>query len=120
MSRTLNVVRMQLINRQTFVWVPLLVLGGSLILSLVIFALWIPVVTAPKYGGGAQATLVVLPGRRRAGDVTLTFPFSQAMSVTRREFYLGTLADRGAGLRHPGGRSSSSAGSSSRPRTAGG
>ena len=47
-------------------------------------------VTGPKYGGGAQAPLWYF-------DVvgiqalTLTFPFSQAMSVTRREFFLGTL-----------------------------
>jgi len=89
MTRTLNVVRMQLINRQTFVWVPLLILGGSLALTLVIFSL-IPYEGA-KYGGAAQSTywyflaLGVLA-------MSATFPFSQAMSVTRREFYLGTLA----------------------------
>ncbi|HEX5857850.1 MAG TPA: hypothetical protein VFY91_07070 [Microbacterium sp.] len=89
MTRTLNVVRMQLINRQTFVWVPLLILGGSLALSLIIFSL-IPS-DGEKYGGAAQSTywyflaLGVLA-------MSATFPFSQAMSVTRREFYLGTLA----------------------------
>ena len=89
MTRTLNVVRMQLINRQTFVWVPLLILGGSLALSLVIFSL-IPY-EGEKCGGAAQSTywyflaLGVLA-------MSATFPFSQAMSVTRREFYLGTLA----------------------------
>ena len=88
MSRTLNVVRMQFINKQTYVWVPLLVLGGSFILSLMVFAL-IPV-DAPKYGGGSQAPLwyFLVVGVQ---SLTLTFPFSQAMSVTRREFYLGTL-----------------------------
>ncbi|MGC5172391.1 hypothetical protein ACPW96_15835 [Micromonospora sp. DT81.3] len=89
MTRTLNVVRMQLINRQTFVWVPLLILGGSLALTLIIFS-FIPYEGA-KYGGAAQSTywyflaLGVLA-------MSATFPFSQAMSVTRREFYLGTLA----------------------------
>ena len=33
MSRTLNVVRMQLVNRQTYIWVPLLVLAGSFLLA---------------------------------------------------------------------------------------
>ncbi|GAA2980213.1 hypothetical protein JOD63_002823 [Microbacterium terrae] len=88
MSRTLNVVRMQLVNRQTYIWVPLLVLAGSFLLSLAIYAL-IPTDEA-KYGGGAQAPLwYFLAVGVQA--LTLTFPFSQAMSVTRREFYLGTL-----------------------------
>jgi len=92
MTRTLNVVRMQLINRQTFVWVPLLILSGSFVLSLIIFSL-IPYEGA-KWGGAAQSTywyflaLGVLA-------MSATFPFSQAMSVTRREFYLGTLATAG-------------------------
>ncbi len=53
-----------------------------------IFAM-IPVDT-PKYGGGSQAPLwyFLVVGVQ---SLTLTFPFSQAMSVTRREFYLGTL-----------------------------
>jgi hypothetical protein len=89
MTRTLNVVRMQLINRQTFVWVPLLILGGSLALSLLVFSM-IPS-DGVKYGGAAQSTywyflaLGVLA-------MSATFPFSQAMSVTRREFYVGTIA----------------------------
>ena len=88
MSRTLNVVRMQFVNKQTFVWVPLLVLSGAFVLSLLIFAM-IPV-DGPKYGGGSQAPLwyFMVVGVQ---SLTLTFPFSQAMSVTRREFYLGTL-----------------------------
>lgn len=88
MSRTLNVVRMQLVNRQTYIWVPLLILAGSFLLSLAVYAL-IPTDDA-KYGGGAQAPLwYFLAVGVQA--LTLTFPFSQAMSVTRREFYLGTL-----------------------------
>ena len=42
------------------------------------------------YGGGAQAPLWYF-GVVGIQALTLTFPFSQAMSVTRREFYLGTL-----------------------------
>lgn len=91
MSRTVSVVRMQLINRQTYIWVPLLVLGGAFLLSLAIYGLLEQSgVTGPKYGGGAQAPLwyFCVVGVQA---LTLTFPFSQAMSVTRREFYTGTL-----------------------------
>ncbi len=35
MSRTLNVIRLQLINKQTFIWVPLIVLAGATLLSAV-------------------------------------------------------------------------------------
>ncbi|PZU44518.1 MAG: hypothetical protein DI566_12200 [Microbacterium sp.] len=91
MNRTLNVVRMQLVNRQTFIWVPLIVLGGSLVISI---AIWVILnqagVTANMYGGGAQAPLWYF-GVVGVQAMTLTFPFSQAMSLSRREFYLGTL-----------------------------
>lgn len=88
MSRIVNVVRMQFVNKQTYIWVPLLVLGGAFVLSLAVFAM-IPVDT-PKYGGGSQAPLwyFMVVGVQA---LTLSFPFSQAMSVTRREFFLGTL-----------------------------
>lgn len=95
MNRTLNVIRMQLINRQTFIWVPLLVLGGALVLSLLIWAILINSgVTGEYIGGGSQAPLwyFLVVGVQ---SLTLTFPFSQAMSVTRREFYLGTIITAG-------------------------
>ncbi|SIT85343.1 hypothetical protein [Microbacterium sp. RU33B] len=88
MNRTLNVVRMQLVNRQTYVWVPLIVLAGSWLLSIAIFAM-IPF-DGPKAGGGSFAPLwYFLAVGVQA--LTRTFPFSQAMSVTRREYFLGTL-----------------------------
>jgi hypothetical protein len=91
MNRTLNVIRLQLINRQTYIWVPLLVLGGSLLITLAIYAILSNAgIQSPKYGGGAQAPLWYF-GVVGVQALTLTFPFSQAMSVTRREFYLGTL-----------------------------
>lgn len=88
MSRTLNVIRLQLINKQTFIWVPLIILAGAVIVSVLIYVM-IPVGT-PKYGGGGQAPLwyFLVIGTQA---MTLTFPFSQAMSITRREFFLGTL-----------------------------
>lgn len=88
MSRTLNVVRMQFVNKQTYIWVPLLVLAGAFVLSLLVYAM-IPY-DGPKVGGGSQAPLwyFLVVGIQ---SLTLTFPFSQAMSVTRREFFQGTL-----------------------------
>lgn len=91
MNRTLNVVRLQLVNKQTFIWVPIIVLLGSLIVSIAIYGIIASAgVTEPKYGGGAQAPLWVLLFVG-ISSLTLTFPFSQALSITRREFYLGTL-----------------------------
>ena len=93
--RTLSVVRMQLINRQTYIWIPLIILGGAFVLALAVYAILANAgVDGPKYGGGAQAPLwyFLVVGVQA---LTLTFPFSQAMSVTRREFYLGTLLTAG-------------------------
>ena len=91
MNRTVSVVRMQLINKQTYIWVPLLVLGGSFVITLAVYAILAGSgLDGPFYGGGAQAPLwyFAVVGIQA---LTLTFPFSQAMSVTRREFYLGTV-----------------------------
>lgn len=88
MRRTLNVIRLQLINRQTFIWVPLIILGSAVVISVVIYAM-IPVDT-PKYGGGGQAPLWYFFAIGM-GAMTYTFPFSQAMSITRRDFFVGTL-----------------------------
>ncbi|GAA3919009.1 hypothetical protein [Microbacterium invictum] len=95
MNRTWNVVRMQLVNRQTYLWVPVIVLVGSLIITLAIYGIISSAgVDSAMYGGGAQAPLwyFAVVG---AQALTLTFPFSQAMSVTRREFFLGTLLTAG-------------------------
>jgi hypothetical protein len=90
-NRTLNVVRMQYINKQTYIWVPLLILGGAFVLALSIYAILAASgIPGPFYGGGQQAPLWYF-GIVGIQALTLTFPFSQAMSITRREFYLGTL-----------------------------
>ncbi|WP_114855229.1 hypothetical protein [Brachybacterium sp. YJGR34] len=90
--RTLDVVRLQFINRQTFLWIPLIVLLGAWLLNLLVYL----IVAAnggsgPMYSGASQAPVwyfAVIGGQA----MTLTFPFSQAMSLTRREFFVGTLA----------------------------
>lgn len=88
MRHILNVIRLQLINKQTFVWVPLIVLAGATLISVLIYAI-IPG-TDPKYGGGGQAPLWYFLAVG-VGAMTYTFPFSQAMSITRRDFFLGTM-----------------------------
>lgn len=91
-GRTLNVIRLQFINRQTFIWIPLLVFGGTLVITLV-FVLIAHTAgsTGPIIVGASQGPLwyFAVVG---AQAMNLTFPFSQAMSLTRREFYLGSLA----------------------------
>jgi hypothetical protein len=91
MNRTLNVVRLQLVNKMTFVWIPLIILVGAWVLTLAIYAMLSGNgVSGPFYGGGSQAPLwyFLVVGIQA---LTFTFPFSQAMSITRREFSLGTL-----------------------------
>ncbi|WP_436326644.1 hypothetical protein [Brevibacterium sp. FAM 27836] len=90
-NRTWGVVRLQFTNTQTFVWVPVLVLGGIWLITLSVY--WIissSGVEGPMYSGGSQAPLwyFAVVG---AQAMNLTFYFSQAMSLTRREFYLGSL-----------------------------
>lgn len=99
-GRIFNVVRLQYVNRQTFIWVPLMVLGASWLISLMIYGILhsagIPNVNETGnsdgivIGGGAQAPMwYYLAVGIQA--LSLTFPFSQAVSLTRREFFLGSL-----------------------------
>lgn len=90
-SRLLNSVRLQFVNPQTFIWIPLIVLAGSWALTMVIHL----IVSSggaegPLYSGGAQAPLwyFAVVGVQA---MRLTFYFSQAMTLTRREFYLGAV-----------------------------
>lgn len=90
-SRIINVVRMQLVNRQTYIWIPLIILVGAFALTIAVYAILASYgADGFKYGGAGQAPLwyFMVVGVQA---LTLTFPFSQAMSVTRREFFLGTL-----------------------------
>ncbi|WP_417563130.1 hypothetical protein [Microbacterium sp.] len=90
-SRILKVVRMQLVNKMTYIWIPLIIFVSMVVITLAIFGI---VRSAggdvAMYGGGAQAPLwyFAVVGIQA---LTLTFPFAQAMSVTRREFFFGTL-----------------------------
>lgn len=89
MTRALNVVRLQLVNRQTYIVMPLIILGGAFLLAFLVFAL-IPA-EGPKYAYGATVAPLWYFTAVGVQALTLTFPFSQALSVTRRDFHWGTL-----------------------------
>lgn len=89
MPRLVNVVRLQLVNRQTFVGIPLMILGSAFVLSLFILAL-VPY-TGIKYAGGAAGAPMWYFSVVGAQALTLTFPFALSLGVTRREFHLGTF-----------------------------
>lgn len=88
MTRILDVVRMHLLVRLTFVTLPLIILGGAFALTLAVFAL-IPS-DGVKVAGAGQAPLWYFLSVGVMAQ-TRTFPFSQAMSITRRDFFLGTM-----------------------------
>lgn len=87
MTRILDVVRLHLVVKQTFVWLPLIILGGALALTAALVAI------IPAEGtiiGAAQAPLWYFFAIATMAQ-TRTFPFSQALSITRREYLLGTM-----------------------------
>lgn len=89
MSRIVNVVKLQFVNRQTFVGIPLLILGSAFVLSL--FVLFLVPYTGLKYAGGAAGAPMWYFGVAGGQALTLTFPFALSLGVTRREFHLGTF-----------------------------
>ncbi|WP_332728357.1 hypothetical protein [Glutamicibacter sp.] len=83
---------MQLINKATFIGIPLIILGGSFLFTLAIW--WLVRRNGSDeglYSGGAQAPMWYFLALGIQA-LTLTFPFSMAMSISRRTFYLGTVA----------------------------
>ncbi|NJC22784.1 hypothetical protein BJ994_001860 [Arthrobacter pigmenti] len=89
MNRVIKVMRMQLTNRWIFIGIPIIILAGSFLLSLVIWS-FIPYEGA-KYSGGSQAVMWYFFALGIQA-LTLTFPFSQGLSITRRTFFVGTFA----------------------------
>ncbi|MGH3653334.1 hypothetical protein [Glutamicibacter sp.] len=92
MNRIIKVARMQLINKATFIGIPLMILGASFLFTLAIW--WLVRRNGGDgglYSGGAQAPMWYFLALGIQA-LTLTFPFSMAMSISRRTFYLGTVA----------------------------
>ena len=86
-SRIWGIVRVQFINRYTFVWIPAIILTAAVLVSIAIYAMIGS--DQPMYGGAVQAPLWYFVGAG-AQAMSLTFPFAQALTATRREFFLGT------------------------------
>ncbi|WP_346768911.1 hypothetical protein [Crystallibacter degradans] len=89
MNRIVNVARMQLINKWTFLGIPAVILAGAFLVTYLIWVL-IPDGGPTVYSGAAQAVMWYFLALG-IQSLTLTFPFSQAMSVSRRTFYIGTV-----------------------------
>ncbi|MGO3153388.1 MAG: hypothetical protein ACTIJJ_12330 [Galactobacter sp.] len=93
-SRLLKVVKLQYVNRWTFVLTPLMVFAAAWVITLAIFAMVDKVAddgeASANIGGGTQAPLWYLLAVGIM-SMTTTFPFSQALSITRKEFFTGTL-----------------------------
>lgn len=90
MNHAVNVARMQLINKWTYLGVPAVIIVASFLLSWAIWALIPNDGDSQLYSGAGQAVMwyFLVLGIQ---SLTLTFPFSQAMSVSRRNFYAGTV-----------------------------
>ncbi|GAB3532396.1 hypothetical protein GCM10027403_04570 [Arthrobacter tecti] len=88
MNRVIKVMRMQLTNRWIFIGIPIIILVGSFGLSVAIWS-FIPYEGA-KYSGGSQAVMWYFFALGMQ-SLTLTFPFSQGLSITRRTFFIGTM-----------------------------
>ncbi|CEA08697.1 hypothetical protein BN1051_02055 [Arthrobacter saudimassiliensis] len=90
MNRALAVARMQMLNKWVYLGIPGIILASSTLLALAILAI-IPNDDGEvrmAFSGQAVMWYFLAIGVQA---LTLTFPFSQAMSVSRRSFYAGTL-----------------------------
>ena len=88
MSRVVKVMRMQLTNRWTFIGIPAVILAASFGLSWVIWS-FVPY-EGTKYSGGSQAIMWYFLALG-VQALTMTFPFSQGLSISRKAFFLGTV-----------------------------
>ncbi|MGN5731943.1 hypothetical protein [Arthrobacter psychrochitiniphilus] len=89
MNRAVGVARMQLISKWTFLGIPALIIGVSFAFSLLIWAM-IPDSVGTKYSGAGQAVMWYFFGLG-IQSLTYTFPFSQGLSISRRNFFFGTV-----------------------------
>lgn len=91
MNRIVNVARMQLINKWTFLGIPMIILAGSTALTFSVWALIPKDVTDGVLVSGSSQAVMWYFLALGIQALVYTFPFSQAMSVSRKTFYLGTL-----------------------------
>jgi len=99
MKRIWNVARLQVVNRWTILWIPLMILG---FIWLVNVALWwilssslatedFADASSGMQWSGASFYIFVYMLVIAAQAMTMTFPYALGLSVTRREYYLGSL-----------------------------
>ena len=96
LSRVTNVVRLHLVNRQVYIGIPWLILGGAFLVTIII-ALLINYATGDPTGGknGFEYSWAVISPLWYLAAVAVmaisqSFPFALGFGVTRRDFYLGT------------------------------
>lgn len=97
MNRIGNVVRLHFVNKSTLVVVPWIVMGAVFVFSL---AIWLIVSIASdgvaneegNLYSGASSWMFIYMLVVAVQAVNLTFPYALGMSVTRREYALGTGA----------------------------
>lgn len=83
--------RVQATNRMTLIGIPLIILAGATVMTI---AIWAAVrsfgAEANLFSGSTQAPFwyMLVVG---AQTVTLSFPFTQALSIARRDFHRGAL-----------------------------
>lgn len=98
MTRIWNVVRLHLVNRMTYLWLPWVILGSAFAISLAIWAMLRSIGVTNGVDGtsdtpqisGALLSIMIYLLVAAVMAINLTFPFALGFSVTRREFYLGT------------------------------
>jgi len=81
---------MQLINKWTFLGIPAAILVSSFALTLAIWAMIPDTAEGAKYSGAGQAVMWYFFALGLQ-SMSLTFPFSQGLSISRRNFFLGTV-----------------------------
>jgi len=95
-SRVWNVVRLHMINRQTYLYIPWLIFAGALVVSLAIPLLltYNGVPRSEISDGAINSWAVISPMWYLCVVAVLaiaqSFPFALGFGVTRRDFYLGT------------------------------
>jgi hypothetical protein len=96
-SRVWNVVRLHMVNRQTYVGIPWIIVGGAWVVSMVIA--FIINMTAGSdadkaFAGMSNSWAVISPLWYLCAvgvlAIAQSFPFALGFGVTRRDFYLGT------------------------------
>lgn len=94
MRRVLDVARIQTVNWQFVLTLPLGVLAGTFVINLVVFGTVLATVGGPAnaagFNTGALSSLYIVAGISHLQTMTQVFPFAVGLSVTRRTFYAAT------------------------------